>query len=88
MIEEQTQIYQSKIKEYIEDLKNKRGALDNMDQIAGLENIINEENFIRGDDDQVNAFLGQYSLIQNLNMLSESENDAERTRDESMESPY
>lgn len=88
MIEEQTQVYQAKIKEYIEDLKNKRGALDNMDQIAGLENIINEENFIRGDDEQVNAFLGQYSLIQNLNMLSESENDQEGRPDGPMESPY
>lgn len=88
MIEDQTKTYQMKIKEYIEDLKNKRGALDNMEQIAGLENIINEENFIRGDEDEVNAFLGQYSLIQNLGMMSESEGDRVGLRDESMESPY
>lgn len=87
MIEKQTKLYQAKIKEYIEDLKNKRGALDNMDQMGGLENIINEENFI-GDEDEVNAFLGQYSLIQNLGMLSESENERERRGDGPLESPY
>lgn len=57
-----------------------------MEQIAGLENIINEENFIRADEDEVNAFLGQYSLIQNLGMMADTEGT--RGRDESMESPY
>ena len=55
-MEEYSRNYNMKVNEYIEDLKKKRGAIDQMDQMENLgnyENIITQKMLMEGEGNQL-----------------------------------
>ena len=80
MIEQETSEYHTKIQEYIEDLKNKRGALDNIINDGDYLEELTSEQFATakawqqfGSDEQDMLISGGDAMIQNMAMWSQEE---------------